>query len=156
MSGRFLPKIVVRTIPGVVTVMTGIVAIVLTTQFILTDLTVPQQQCLYFLATVFAGYLYVFKVCWPFTLKHVALYIFVIGLLALCWLIPWPFIQTFFGLYQGITWPMWKVLMITWAILIPVFAVSWLIDIKCGQKIQLKMCKAADKKLLKKKAKINA
>ncbi len=155
-SGRFLPKIVVATIPGVMTVMAGIVSIVLATQFILTDLTVPQQQCLYFLATVFAGYLYVFKVCWPFNWLHVALYIFVVGLLVLCWMIPWPFIHDFFGLYQGISWPMWKVLLITWAILIPVFAACWLVDWKCGKKIQLKMCSIADKKLLEKKAEINA
>lgn len=151
-SGRFLPKVIVRTVPGVVSVMIGIIGVAVATQTVMTGLTTPQQQCLYFLATVFAGYLYVFKVCCPFNLLHAALFLFVIGLLVLCWLVPIPFVQTFFGLYQGLSMNMWKTLAIIWAIILPVFAVFWVIDNKCGQRAQDKLAVILDKKLFKNKA----
>lgn len=125
-----MPKVIMNAVPGIVTVMAGIIAIVITTQTILTGLSSDEQHALYFLATVFAGYLFVFKSCWPFNLLHAVLFVGVIALLVLCYFVQLSFIdiQSFFGLYRGITPAMWKVLAVVWSILVVVFAAMWALD----------------------------
>lgn len=146
-EGRFLPKVIMNTVPGVVTVMVGIISIVVATQTILTGLTNDEQHALYFLATVFAGYLFVFKSCWPFNLLHVVLFLGVIGLLVLCYFVQLSFmdIQAFFGLYRGITPAMWKVLAVVWSILVVVFACMWALDKKYNIRFQATVGEIEDK-----------
>lgn len=135
-SGRFLPKVMLATIPGVVAVMTGIICVVVATQAVLTDLNTEQIQSLFFLATVFAGFLYIIKVCWPFNLLRAALFVFVIGLLAACFTVNLKFmdLQAFFGLYRDLSLPMWKTVIVIWFIITPIFAATWLLDKKYNKR----------------------
>lgn len=146
-EGRFLPKVIMNAVPGIVTVMAGIIAIVITTQTILTGLSPDEQHALYFLATVFAGYLFVFKSCWPFNLLHAVLFVGVIALLVLCYFVHLSFIdiQSFFGLYRGITPAMWKVLAVVWSILVVVFAAMWALDKKYNVRFQTTVGDIEDK-----------
>lgn len=146
-EGRFLPKVIMNAVPGIVTVMAGIIAIVITTQTILTGLSPDEQHALYFLATVFAGYLFVFKSCWPFNLLHAVLFVGVIALLVLCYFVQLSFIdiQSFFGLYRGITPAMWKVLAVVWSILVVVFAAMWALDKKYNVRFQTTVGDIEDK-----------
>lgn len=142
-----MPKVIMNAVPGIVTVMAGIIAIVITTQTILTGLSPDEQHALYFLATVFAGYLFVFKSCWPFNLLHAVLFVGVIALLVLCYFVHLSFIdiQSFFGLYRGITPAMWKVLAVVWSILVVVFAAMWALDKKYNVRFQTTVGNIEDK-----------
>ncbi|MGN0790243.1 MAG: HAD-IC family P-type ATPase [Christensenellales bacterium] len=146
-EGRFLPKVIMKAVPGIITVMTGIIAIVIVTQCIFTGLSQEEQQSLYFLATVFAGYLFVFKSCCPFNILHAAVFVFVILLLVLCYFVNLSFIdiQAFFGLYRNMTPDMWKAIAVVWAILIPVFAVSWWLDSRYNETFQDKVGALGDR-----------
>ena len=127
--------------------MTGIISIVIVTQCIFTGLSQEKQQSLYFLATVFAGYLFVFKSCCPFNILHAAVFVFVILLLVLCYFVNLSFIdiQAFFGLYRNMSPDMWKAIAVVWAILIPVFAVSWWLDSRYNETFQDKVGALGDR-----------
>ena len=54
-------------------------------------------------------------------------------------------IQSFFGLYRGITPAMWKVLAVVWSILVVVFAAMWALDKKYNVRFQTTVGDIEDK-----------
>lgn len=121
-TGRFLPKVLSAAFPGALTVLAGVVAVLLCSNFFL-DLTFERTQALYLIVTVFVGFMYLFKVCLPFNFVHALLYIFVIGVFVGCYFVPISGVQDFFGLSKDITWEMGQALLAIFAVLIPIFAI---------------------------------
>ena len=69
-SGHFLPKVLSHALPGSLTVVIGAIAVMITSNFILKDLTVEQVQGMYIVLTTFIGLMYLFKVSLPFSWVH--------------------------------------------------------------------------------------
>ena len=78
---------------------------------------------------------------------HAVLFVGVIALLVLCYFVHLSFIdiQSFFGLYRGITPAMWKVLAVVWSILVVVFAAMWALDKKYNVRFQTTVGDIEDK-----------
>lgn len=150
-EGRFLPKTLVRTFTGIAAVMTGIGGVAIAVRYVCTGLSTEQQQCMYFLCTVFAGYLYLFKTCWRFNPVRAALYAFVLILLPVCWTVPPPldFVQTFFGLHRPVTPEMWRAVAVIWSVILPVFCASWALDARFGDAVRKKLSALMDARPLK-------
>ena len=71
-SGHFLPKVLSHALPGSLTVVIGAIAVMITSSFILSDLTQVQVQNMYLILTTFVGLMYLFKVSLPFSWMHAA------------------------------------------------------------------------------------
>ena len=71
-TGHFLPKVLSHALPGSLTVVIGAIAVMITSNFILTDLTAEQVQGMYIILTTFVGLMYLFKVSMPFSWIHAA------------------------------------------------------------------------------------
>ncbi len=69
-SGHFLPKVLSHALPGSLTVVIGAIAVMITSNFILTDMTTEQVQGMYIVLTTFVGLMYLFKVSLPFSWIH--------------------------------------------------------------------------------------
>ena len=69
-SGHFLPKVLAHSLPGSLTVVLGAIAIMITSNFILKDLSKEQVQGMYILLTTFVGLAYLLKVSLPLTWIH--------------------------------------------------------------------------------------
>ena len=69
-SGHFLPKVLSHALPGSLTVVIGAIAVMITNNFILKDMTTEQVQGLYIVLTTFVGLMYLFKVSLPFSWIH--------------------------------------------------------------------------------------
>ena len=61
-SGHFLPKVLSHALPGSLTVVIGAIAVMITSNFILKDMTTEQVQGMYIVLTTFVGLMYLFKV----------------------------------------------------------------------------------------------
>ena len=106
-SGHFLPKVLSSALSGAITVLIGIVAVIITRTWILTDLSKEQFQNACLIVTTFVGLIYLFRVSMPITIIHALNFVGMIGLFLGCYFtnlsqIKFPGInlslQDFFGL----------------------------------------------------------
>ncbi|NLZ25572.1 MAG: HAD-IC family P-type ATPase [Clostridiales bacterium] len=121
-QGRFLLKVMSNALPGSLTVVFSVMAVV----FASSRYTFPAAdiRAMYFILTAFASFLYLGKVCYPFNILRFILYAAMMVAFALCFVANFPNlnIPEMFGMPQKITWQMGKVMMVIAAIDIPIFA----------------------------------
>lgn len=84
-SGHFLPKVLSSALSGAITVLIGIVAVIITKTWILTDLTKEQFQNACLIVTTFVGLIYLLKVSLPLTIIHALNFVGMIGLFLGCY-----------------------------------------------------------------------
>lgn len=84
-TGHFLPKVLSSALAGSLTVLLGIVAVIITKTWILTDLTPAQFQNACLIVTTFVGLLYLLKVSLPLTIIHALNFVAMIGLFLGCY-----------------------------------------------------------------------
>lgn len=125
-TGRFLPKVLSNALPGALMVVLGICCVVGANHVFLPHITNGQTQCMYVLITAFVGFIYLFKVCYPFNWFHAVLYVVCVALFTSCYFINLPFInvQEFFGLSTDVTTEMAWALGIIGAIVMPWFVIA--------------------------------
>ena len=84
-TGHFLPKVLSSALAGSITVLIGIVAVIITKTWILTDLTKEQFQNACLIVTTFVGLIYLLKVSLPLTIIHALNFVGMIGLFLGCY-----------------------------------------------------------------------
>ena len=84
-TGHFLPKVLSSALSGAITVLIGIVAVIITKTWILTDLTPAQFQNACLIVTTFVGLIYLLKVSLPLTIIHALNFVGMIGLFLGCY-----------------------------------------------------------------------
>lgn len=148
-KGRFLPKVLSSALPGALMVVVGIMAVLIAGKFFLPNITTQQTQCMYVLVTTFVGFIYLFKVCMPFNLRHAMLCITVVAMFTACYFIKLPFLdlQELFGLTTDITKEMAQAMAIIGAIILPWFVILF----QLTAKIRVKTEKLLDKRLFGKR-----
>lgn len=138
-TGRFMPKVLCNALPGAIMVVIGILLVLATKQFFLPELTDAQMTTMYVLVTVFVGFVYLFKVCLPFNVVHVVLYLFVLTTFVLCHFVTIPGINIslkhWFGLSTDINYDMTKALVVIVLIVLPWFVIMLGLTSKLRKKI---------------------
>lgn len=123
-KGRFIKKVLSNALPGSLTVVFSIMAVYVASLISPNSFTAEQLKNMYFIVTAFASFLFLAKVCYPFDWIRVILFISMVGVflfIAFSARTKLSFIANMFKPPQNVTWAMWKIILIIFAIDIPLF-----------------------------------
>jgi len=129
-TGHFLPKVLSSALSGAITVLIGVVAVIITKTWILTDLPKEQFQNACLIVTTFVGLIYLLKVSLPLTIIHALNFVVMIGLFLVCYFVDLSSIhigsfsfslQEFFGLTNNFSSTGLKAIMVICYIVLVLF-----------------------------------
>jgi len=122
-KGHFLPKVLANALPGGLTVLLGVIAVIIAHNYFLTDITNEQASTLFIAVITLSGFMLLAKVSLPFTWLHFGVYVLMIFCFVACYAVPLPadFFLTLFHLNTDFTWEMGKAFLCIAAVLIPIY-----------------------------------
>ena len=120
-TGRFLTKVMVNSIPGAVTVLIGAIAILICQTHIITTITNEQVSTMFIILFTFVGFMMLAKVSMPWNLLHIVLYALMILLFIGCYALPGQLFVDLFKLDKNFTWDMGKCILTIASILLVIY-----------------------------------
>ena len=147
-TGHFLPKVLSSALSGALTVLIGVVAVIITKNWILTDLTKEQFQNACLIVTTFVGLIYLLKVSLPLTIIHALNFVVMIGLFLGCYFADLTKIgigifslQDFFGLTNDFSTDTLKTIALICYIVLVLFIVTVFLTRNVNRKDESNMTK---------------
>lgn len=120
-KGRFISKVLANAIPGALTVVLSVMGVVIASTFI--EFEADELKDMYFILTTFASFLFLAKVCFPYTPLRVFLFLAMVGIYLFISFDDFTVfkLSIIFNTPKNVTWDMWRVILVIMAIDIPFF-----------------------------------